>query len=597
MIRRDDDDGIVPFAAITQGGPHPIQLGVDLADHSEVLGLHPSHGCTVGGRGSFTAEQAVHQSMVLGRQWHRVRARGRVVHRRELTGRAVRRMRPEVREMGEPRLRLLAEPPEERVGEERRRRQLGRALVFDPQRGDRVGEVVAAAVQPLQPRELPAAHVEHRIEPGQHSFVRREPWIVGRGDRARVDTLVGVAEQCGHVSGAPGGPGDVVETSVERCAVGHDSVVHLVRARVQSGASRRAGRGLRVVPGQADAFAGELVEGGRVHHRMTCTRQAIGPELIERDQQDVRCCLVSAHPRQNTWVKLRRQALASVALVAAALLIDVVTPAVAPVAHADIPELAWCTSDAGLAIGSSGPSVACVQFVLAANGLYHATLTQKYDRPTAEAMAIFQANHPPLRVDGLGTPADAHRARHLLTVPTANLRRCAWPMLVSDPARSGHPVKCLQDRLVEDGYLQGGRRPDRSTRRPVDALQGVPEGDTATADRRRRRPVDAWRRWASGAARPPCRAGPSCRAHRAGRGRRTRTVPELEPDRRWHSLLRQARACTKAKPTSSPTSSPTTAPTRRRSSGRCTSPRARVAAATPGQPQPATRTTRTARSS
>ena len=41
---------------------------------------------------------------------------------------------------------------------------------------------------------------------------------------------------------------------------------------------------------------------------------------------------------------------------------------------------------------------------LAALGLYHATLTQKYDKPTAEAMAIFQSNNPPLRVDGLATP-------------------------------------------------------------------------------------------------------------------------------------------------------------------------------------------------
>ena len=74
------------------------------------------------------------------------------------------------------------------------------------------------------------------------------------------------------------------------------------------------------------------------------------------------------------------------------------------VARADVPELAWCTSDAGLAIGSTGSSVACLQFTLAAMGLYHATLTQKYDKHTAEAMAIFQSDNPPLRVDGVATP-------------------------------------------------------------------------------------------------------------------------------------------------------------------------------------------------
>ena len=143
------------------------------------------------------------------------------------------------------------------------------------------------------------------------------------------------------------------------------------------------------------------------------------------------------------------------ALVAATGLLDVATPARAPVVHADVPELEWCTSDAGLAIGSSGPSVACVQFVLAAHGLYHGTLTQKYDRLTAEAMALFQANHPPLRVDGLGSE------RTLIELGIYSGVDSAPPPLCLADARLGSgsigpSVKCLQDKLVESGYLKAG---------------------------------------------------------------------------------------------------------------------------------------------
>ena len=152
------------------------------------------------------------------------------------------------------------------------------------QRGDRIGEVVAVAVQPLQPRQLPAAHVEHRVEAGQHSFVGRQPRIVRIVDEARIDALIGVAEQRGRVAGPAGGVSDVVEAGVERRAVGDDPVVHLVRARVQRGAARRARCRLRVVPGEANTLARQVVEGRCPHHGMAGARQAVGTELIERDR-------------------------------------------------------------------------------------------------------------------------------------------------------------------------------------------------------------------------------------------------------------------------------------------------------------------------
>ena len=114
--------------------------------------------------------------------------------------------------------------------------------------------------------------------------------------------------------------------------------------------------------------------------------------------------MVGTHLRQNTLVKLRRRALALVVATTLVFGVQTATTPATSVVRADVPELSWCTSDAGMAIGSTGSSVACLQFTLAAMGLYHATLTQKYDKPTAEAMAIFQSNNPPLRVDGLATP-------------------------------------------------------------------------------------------------------------------------------------------------------------------------------------------------
>ena len=91
-------------------------------------------------------------------------------------------------------------------------------------------------------------------------------------------------------------------------------------------------------------------------------------------------------------------------VVTTALVFNVATTTAPTVVRADVPEVAWCKSDAGLVIGSTGPSVACLQFTLAALGMYHATLTRKYDKLTAEAMAIYQSKNPPLRVDGVASP-------------------------------------------------------------------------------------------------------------------------------------------------------------------------------------------------
>jgi peptidoglycan hydrolase-like protein with peptidoglycan-binding domain len=142
-------------------------------------------------------------------------------------------------------------------------------------------------------------------------------------------------------------------------------------------------------------------------------------------------------------------------LIVTAALAFSVTTATSPTSsmvQADVPELSWCTSDAGLAIGSTGSSVACLQFTLAALGLYHATLTQKYDKPTAEAMAIFQANHPPLRVDGIASPLALTEMGIYSGTDSEPPPLCLADARLGSGS-TGASVKCLQDKLIEDGYL------------------------------------------------------------------------------------------------------------------------------------------------
>jgi peptidoglycan hydrolase-like protein with peptidoglycan-binding domain len=151
-------------------------------------------------------------------------------------------------------------------------------------------------------------------------------------------------------------------------------------------------------------------------------------------------------------VKLRRRALTL--LVASALVFNVATVAApaAPTASADVPELSWCRSDAGLVIGTTGSSVACLQFTLAALGLYHGILTQKYDKLTAEAMAIFQSNNPPLRVDGVATPLALTQMGIYSGTDSEPPPLCLADARLGIGSK-GDSVKCLQDKLKADGFL------------------------------------------------------------------------------------------------------------------------------------------------
>ena len=183
------------------------------------------------------------------------------------------------------------------------------------------------------------------------------------------------------------------------------------------------------------------------------------------------------------------------------------------VARADVPEITWCKSDAGLAIGSTGSSVACLQFTLAALGLYHGTLTQKYDKLTAEAMAIFQSNNPPLRVDGVATPLALTQMGIYSGVDSEPPPLCLADARLGIGSK-GASVKCLQDKLKEDGYFDAPSTGafDKATSDAVRAFQFAtpPLGTDGSPVRRR------WPPWGYGAARPPNREVRSYLLHRGG---------------------------------------------------------------------------------
>ena len=152
----------------------------------------------------------------------------------------------------------LAEPAQELVDQERRlgllgriagrtaRRRIGGAVDRQPHVLRRIGQLVPARCQPGQPGAMILRHAHSYAHAGQNALVGTQPGVVAR-DRARVDGLVRIAEQRRVVAGPAGGKRDGVVPRIERRAVAHHPVGHLVETGIEAGTCRRAGRGLAVV--------------------------------------------------------------------------------------------------------------------------------------------------------------------------------------------------------------------------------------------------------------------------------------------------------------------------------------------------------------
>jgi hypothetical protein len=99
--------------------------------------------------------------------------------------------------------------------------------------------------------------------------------------------LIGVSKKYGRISGALCEQRNVVKTSVKWGAVGNDTVVHLVHARVQTGATRRTWCALAVVLGESYALLCKPIEVWCFYKGMASNRKTVCAKLIQGDEQDI----------------------------------------------------------------------------------------------------------------------------------------------------------------------------------------------------------------------------------------------------------------------------------------------------------------------
>jgi len=240
VVGRDDDQRVVPLAAVLDGAPHAPELFIDVADHAVVLRPHPASTRLVG-RGPSRIE--LHREVV-----KRVPVGGGFdgeidlvlrVCRRPPSGRGIRRMGAQVAQVHEPAGLLPAEPRQKAVGEERRDAEFGGALWLRAERLLRVHlDVIAVVAEVRDPRFVRLGDEQLALEAREDPLKGPEPPVVGACGVAWISRLVGVAEQGRPVAGAAREHCHVVESPVERRTVGDDAVVHLIGARVQTRATR-----------------------------------------------------------------------------------------------------------------------------------------------------------------------------------------------------------------------------------------------------------------------------------------------------------------------------------------------------------------------
>ena len=139
----------------------------------------------------------------------------------------------------------------------------------------------------VDPQIVWLGNKQFAIETGKYSLECIEPPVVGPSGIAWVDRLVGVSKQRWFVTSTAREKRNVVEPPIERGAVGNHTMIHLIHARVQTCAARRAGCTLAVVLSQSNTVFCQTVKVGCFHKWMTGNRQAIGAELIQGDEQDI----------------------------------------------------------------------------------------------------------------------------------------------------------------------------------------------------------------------------------------------------------------------------------------------------------------------
>jgi len=123
-------------------------------------------------------------------------------------------------------------------------------------------------------------------------------------------------------------------------------------------------------------------------------------------------------------------------------------------ARAELPEMGECLADAEQVVGSSGPSVICVQWALAWFGYYHGLVTGNYDQGTADAVAAFQKAHPPLRANGSAGQQTLLAMSIYSGVDNVKKVSCLADAPL-EPGDRGQSTECLQQALQGLGLFDG----------------------------------------------------------------------------------------------------------------------------------------------
>ena len=310
MIAGDDDQCFIGEAPFLDLAEQPAELCVHLADHAAIgrAELREIGGRQRGHRLARAREEAaallpaqvMREQRVLTRFRRRVLRRagrrhvGRPIHRVERRRCHERRVRGDVADMREPRLR----PPHREiaqhgVGEERAAAVAGmgaggstdRAAVGRRAGGrQRVGNIVepvSGLLQVREPRPRVLRQQQFGREAGHHAFVAVQRGI-SRIAATRVRRAVGVAEQSRVVAGAARLQCDRGDFSGQRRAVPQHLRVVLVEAGQQRGASGTARCGLREMIVKQRAVPGQTVEIGCADVRIARRPQRVGAPLVER---------------------------------------------------------------------------------------------------------------------------------------------------------------------------------------------------------------------------------------------------------------------------------------------------------------------------
>ena len=123
--------------------------------------------------------------------------------------------------------------------------------------------------------------------------------------------------------------------------------------------------------------------------------------------------------------------------------------------HADVPELGQCNVDAGLTVGATGQGVFCLQFALAMMGRYQGPITSTFDQQTADALAWFQSDNPPLAIDGSAAESTLRALGVFSGVDVGPVAPTCQADAPLGRGNRGPSVQCVQKRLTDLGFFEG----------------------------------------------------------------------------------------------------------------------------------------------